>query len=726
MAKVKGKEKVRPEGVMAGKVPQIMQMEALECGAACLAMICAYYDKWIPLAKIRSDCGVGRDGARASALLKTARAYGFSADAYRFEPERLREKAVFPCIIHWNFTHYVVLRGFKRGKAYIHDPARGACTVDMETFDRCFTGVCLQVVPGEAFESEGKPASLIDFIKGHLGGTRSALVFITLATLLTSLAALMNPVLSQVFMTRILGGNTRWFLPFACVLFVVCAMQVISSGMSTLCLLRTEGKLAVRTGADYVWKLLHLPLGFFWQRSAGDLVSRYSSNQNIAKTMIEGLTPLIINSGMLIIDLVIMVKYSPFLSIIGIASTLVNVFVARSVARKRTDIARVSQRDQGNLQAATVAGIKMIETIKASGAESGVFKRWGGYQAAAFAQLTKNARLNATLGAVPAMTSSIANALVIVFGVELIMFGKFTVGMVLAFQGFLQQFAAPAESLISSMQTFTQMRADMERLQDVMQYQDDPLYQAPTVAADPVRLKGDLEIKNVTFGYSGMNEPLIKNLSFHVRPGKCIAFVGASGSGKSTLAMVCSGLYQPWSGEVLLDGKPFLEVPRETVTRSLSVVDQNVNLLGDTIGNNIRLWDDSIPESRLEQAASDACILDDILQKDKGFDHILADGGRDLSGGQRQRIEIARALVTDPSILIMDEATSALDARTEELLMRAVRKRGITLILIAHRLSTIRDADEILVLDHGQVAERGNHEELMAENGIYAHLVAEG
>ncbi len=442
--------------------------------------------------------------------------------------------------------------------------------------------------------------------------------------------------------------------------------------------------------------------------------------------LVNTLTPLLLNTAMMIFYLVVMLRYSPLLTVIGIVTIVLNLFVSRLISAKRVNITRVQMRDAGKLAAATVSGIQMVETIKASGAENGYFQKWAGYQASVNTQEVRFARLNQLLGLIPSTLSTIANSLVLILGVWLAMSGKFSLGMILLFQGYLSAFMSPAMTLISAGQTIQEMRTEMERVEDVMQYPSDPNFSdaAPAEDADYSKLSGEVELKDVTFGYSKLGNPVIQNFSMHVKPGSRVAFVGTSGCGKSTLSKLISGLYQPWSGEILFDGKPIGEIDRGVFTGSVAVVDQDIVLFEDTIAANIKMWDESIEDFEMILAARDAQIYDDIMAREGGFYGKLTEGGKDLSGGQRQRLEIARVLAQDPSIIIMDEATSALDARTEYELVKAVKDRGITCIVIAHRLSTIRDCDEIIVLDHGVVVERGTHDELMANGGFYNELIA--
>lgn len=714
---------------MAGRVPQVMQMESAECGAACLAMICAYHGKWVPLETVRAECGVGRDGSKASGIARAAQGYGLEVKAYRYSLERFKEAAQFPCIVHWNMFHFVVIRGFKGNRVYVNDPSLGEYSCSWDAFSSSFTGVCLCMRPGPAFEPSGSKRRLGSFARKHLAGAGSALAFVAFTTLLTAAVNLMNPTLSQVFVNRLLGqSDPGWTLPFMLVLAGVCAVQVTASALSATYLLKVEGKLDVSAAAAYFWKALRLPLEFYLQRSVSDVSARLNTTALISQRLVGLLAPLAINALMLAVYAVIMLCYSPLLALVGIAAMAVNLVCAQLLARKRTDISRVQARDKAKLDAATLAGIQTIETIKASGAEEGFFRTWAAYQAQHNAQQVRASRLSALLGSVPALASGLANAVVLVLGIQLVMSGEFNAGMLLAFQGFLAQFAAPAQQLVDSLQDLAQMRVDMERVEDVLEA---PLAAAAPATSeraggDPAPLRGELELRGVSFGYTRHAVPLIQDLCLKVEPGASVALVGASGSGKSTVAQLVAGLLEPWEGTVLVDGTPLFDLPRAQRCRGIAVISQECRLLPDSIRNNLTLWDSSIPEEDIRRALSDACLLEQVLGYPDGLGHMLAEGGANLSGGQRQRLQIARALVGNPRILVMDEATSALDAATEAQVMAAVKARGITLVIAAHRLSTIRDASEIVVFDRGAVIERGTHDSLMALGGAYARLVRQG
>ncbi|MCR5670541.1 MAG: NHLP family bacteriocin export ABC transporter peptidase/permease/ATPase subunit [Butyrivibrio sp.] len=708
------------------RVPVVMQMEALECGAACLTMIMAYYDKWVALEQVRSDCGVSRDGSNAKNILMAARAYGLDARGYKYEPEALAKEGKFPCIIHWNFNHFVVLCGFSGKYAYINDPARGSVKVSMEEFDKSFTGICLMFEPTENFEKTGRRKSTLEFARERLKGAGPAIVFVVTATVLAYVFEAVNPAFYRFFMDHLLTGDNRGALmPFIGLLSFFVFIQIITSAITDIYSLKIDGKMGVLGNSTYVWKVLRLPMEFFGQRLSGDILQRKSSNANIANNLVQTLTPIVINVFMMFFYLVIMIRYSPLLTLVGIANIMINAVFARIISKKRVNLTRLSMRDRGKLAATTMSGVMMIETIKSSGAELGFFKKWAGLQAAVNKEDIEYSHLNLWFGSIPELLSTLSNYLVLAMGIALVIRGDFTLGKATGFQMYLGLFIAPAMSIITAGQSIQETRTQMERIEDVMKYPVDSVFERreETTEEEYAKLKGDVELKNVTFGYSKLSEPVIKDLSINIKRGSKIAIVGASGCGKSTISKLVTGLYKPWSGEILFDGKRIDEINRNVFTGSVAVVDQDITLFEDTIDQNIKLWDSSIEDFEVILAARDARIHDEIMERPEGYKAHVEEGGKNLSGGQKQRIEIARVLSQDPSIIILDEATSALDSQTEAEVVNAISQRGITCIVIAHRLSTIRDCDEIIVLDKGEISERGTHDELFATEGLYRELV---
>ncbi|MBO5551378.1 MAG: ATP-binding cassette domain-containing protein, partial [Lachnospiraceae bacterium] len=596
------------------KVPIVMQLEALECGAACLCMVMAYHGKWIPLEQMRSDCGVSRDGSKAKNIVAAARSYGMKADGYRLEPEYLKEEGEFPCIIHWNFNHFVVLDGFGKDYAILNDPARGRVKVSMEEFDKSFTGICLMFEPCEGFVRDGKKRSVLSFVKERMSGTASAVVFVALTAVTTSLMEVISPGFSRVFIDRLLSGtNTGWTRGFLIFLSVFSFIEIIVLAIEEVYSLKINGKLAIIGNSTYMWKVLRMPIEFFSQRMAGDIQQRQISNATIASTLVNTFAPLLLKTVMMVFYLVVMLGYSVKLTLIGIISIALNLFISSVVSAKRVNITRVQMRDQGKLAGTTTNGIELIETLKAAGAENGFFEKWAGYQASVNTQQMKFFELNQFLGSLPSFITMITSDMILIAGVYLAMNGRFSIGMIMAFMGYLQGFTAPATELIGTSQSLQEMRTQMERIDDVMKYPVDPAFRDEPLddKANYAKISGAVEMKHVTFGYSKLDQPLIKDFNMSIKPGGCVAFVGMSGCGKSTLSKLISGLYQPWDGEILFDGKRMQDIDRSVFTGSLAVVDQDIILYEDTIANNIKMWDSSIEDFEMILAARDAQIHED-------------------------------------------------------------------------------------------------------------------
>lgn len=536
---------------------------------------------------------------------------------------------------------------------------------------------------------------------------------------------LLTPIFSRLFMDHILSRhNPQWLIPLLAAMALTLAFQFVVNVIQGIHWLKIEGKLAVEANASFMWHVLRLPVSFFAQRYIGDIASRQTSNEQIAATLIGQLAPIFLNLVLLLAYLAIMIQYSPVLAVVGVTTSILYLVSMRLVSKRRLDLSRVTLRDGGRLMGATMSGFEIIETIKASGAEGSFFQRWAGYFASYSNALVQFNQANQFYSLIPPLLQQGSNIIILVMGVYLILDGSFTIGMLLAFQGFAASFLSPVQQLVGASQSFIEMRSQMERVEDVFNYQPDVEEEDPSLTLPLERLRGGVELRGNTFGYNKTAPPLIEDFSLTVKPGGSIALVGSSGSGRSTVGKLIAGLYKPWSGQILFDGIPREQVPRQVLTASIAVVDQDIALFEDTIFNNLTLWDKSIDEATVIEACKDAQIHEDIMGRPGGYAHVIKEGGKNFSGGQRQRLEIARALAQRPTILILDEATSALDTKTEHLIMEAVKAKGISLIIIAHRLSTIRDCDEIIVLDQGQVVERGTHEELLKLGGKYSALVS--
>lgn len=714
------------------KVPQVMQMEALECGAACLTMILAYYGRWEPLEKVRVECGVSRDGSKASNILKAARTYGLKAKGMTYSTNAIRKKGSFPCIIFWNFNHFVVLDGFKGKYAYLNDPARGQVKIPLDEFENSFTGIALVFEKTPEFKEGGQKPNTFEYARKRLEGLAPAITFVMLTAAITSFVAIVNTSLGRVFMDNILTGNDpEWLVPLMGIMLFLAVITGVASILNAVYLVRIQGKIAVVSSSRFMRHLLHLPVGFYAQRMVGDLQQRQSANETIAFALVGQLAPVLINAVMLVLYLVIMLQYSILLTVVGLVTVFANALLARYISKKRINISRSAMTNAGKLYGATVSGVEMIETIKAAGAENGYFSRWAGYQANVNEAMVRTSILNEYLGMIPTTLTSLANIAVLVIGIWLIVEGAFTPGMLLAFTGFLAAFMTPVNQMITLGQQVQEMQTQMERIEDVMRYKVDvpeepmSLEEAGSVKEEFGRekLRGGVDLKDVSFGYSPLEPPLIDGFNLHLEPGQWVALVGGSGCGKSTIAKLVSGLYKPWGGEVRFDGLSIEDVPPAILRGSLAVVDQDIVTFDDSVSDNVKLWDRSIEDYEVILACRDAGIHETISNREGSYSSRVLPGGRNFSGGQLQRLEIARVLAQDPTIIILDEATSALDAQTEAEVIRRIRDRGITCIVVAHRLSTIRDCDEIIVLEDGKTVERGTHDDLIARNGAYADLV---
>ncbi|MCR5451342.1 MAG: ATP-binding cassette domain-containing protein [Lachnospiraceae bacterium] len=707
-------------------------MEIAECGAACLSMVMGYYNKWIPMSKLRIDCGVSRDGSNAKNILRAARNFGFTAKGFKFEPEDLKKKGMFPCIIHWNFNHFVVLKGFRGNKAYINDPENGSTSVSMEEFDKAFTGVTILITPGEEQTEEGARKSIFSHALERMEGAWGVAAFLTVVMAVSYIIGIINPLLTRVFVDRILSGtDENWLMPYLAIMLSVAVIYIIAMIIERAYKLRVNGKLSVMGSTSYMWKILNLPLEFFSQRSSEEIIIKHSMNAEISRTIVNTFAPLVFGSIMMLLYLFVMLRQSVILTVVALLALVINFFVTSIVSSRNVNRMRRQMRDVAKLSTATVGGIAMVESIKTNGAENGFFETWAGYQAAANTGEVYHSGRNATLGFIPEFITGLANLIVLFLGTAFIMNGEFTIGMILAFQGFMSVFLSPSNAVMAADSAILRMKTEMESIEDVMAYPEDEYLSIDKARSAEKeeenfnKLSGKVEINNLSFGYSKLSEPLIKDFSMKLETGSRVAIVGRSGCGKSTIAKLMSGLYKPWDGQILFDGKPIYDIDRSVFTGSVAVVDQDIILFDDTIENNIKMWDDTIEDFEMILAARDAQLHEDIMGRSGGYQYVIAEGGKDLSGGQRQRLEIARVLASDPSIIILDEATSALDARTEYEVIKSIKARGITSVVIAHRLSTIRDCDEIIVMDRGEIVQRGNHDTLMAEGGLYAELIAD-
>ncbi|NET45738.1 NHLP family bacteriocin export ABC transporter peptidase/permease/ATPase subunit [Okeania sp. SIO2B3] len=725
-------------------------MEAVECGAAALSIILAYYGRIVPLAKLRQECGVSRDGSKASKIVVAARNYGMEANGFKAETLEQLDELSPPYIVFWEFNHFLVVEGFNKHQVFLNDPATGPRKVSWDEFDEGFTGVILTIEPGEYFEKSGRKPSIIPLLYERLRPSLGAIIYCIIAGFLLVIPGLIVPVFSQIFVDNILVENrTNWLRPLVLGMAIATILQTLLTLLRLRYLRKLMIKLSVGMSSQFMWHILRLPVGFYAQRYAGEISDRVNINNEVAQVLSGQLATTVIDTVMIVFYGLVMFAYDRVLTLIGICFAAVNILALQWVSRQRVDANMRLVQDEGKLAGASIAGLQSMETLKASALESDFFSRWSGYYAKTVNTQQQLEVTNQVLEILPTFLSSLTSVLVLVVGGLRVMEGELSIGMLVAFQSLMLSFQQPVNTLVGFGSALQELEGDLNRLNDVLSNETEaegrrqeaegrrqeaegrrhpphtPFGRGETEQVfEESKLKGYVELRNITFGYSQVDPPLVIDLNLSLQPGQKIALVGGSGSGKSTIAKLICGLYQPWEGEILFDGVPREDISPTVLTNSLSMVEQEIFLFGGTVRDNLTLWNPTISTTQLMKACQDAVIHEAVMALPGGYDGELLEGGGNLSGGQRQRLEIARALVNNPTILVMDEATSALDAETEKMIVDNFQSRGCSCIIVAHRLSTIRDCDEIIVLEYGEVVQRGTHEEMLHEEGVYQGLIS--
>ena len=706
------------------KTPTIHQMEATECGAASLAMVMAYYGKYIPLEVMREEVGVSRDGCNAGNMMRAAKRHGLGCKGFRKEPDALREIET-PCIIHWNFNHFVVFEGFKGKYAYINDPAVGRRKLTFEELDESFTGVVLTFTLTDSFKKEKKKNTTWSLIKARLKGQYGVLFKLFYIGLLLVFPGLVLPVLSQMFIDDVLiGGYTDWLTKILVFMGFLLALKAGLYYYRDLVLQKLRSKLTLLSGMSFLRHMFRLPMSFFDQRYAGDLVARMNNNTEVSAFLAGDLAETVLNIFVAVFYLVILILYSPVMTLIGLCNIAVCLLVVVLSKRYISDAAIKQEISGGKLYGAVCAGLSITDTLKASGAENEYISRVLGYQVKNANLGQEQTRFQKIISAIPSTAGNITDVIHLLVGGILVINGQMSLGMLTAFCSLFDSFSEPVNQLVGFAQKIQALEASIARVEDVQKYPEDERYEKTEENQGlQKKLNGEIELRDISFGYSSLKPPLVSDFNFHLFSGQTIAFVGPSGCGKSTVSKIVSGLYHPWGGQVLFDGKPLEEHSKNRITASIATVSQNITLFSGTIRDNITMWNPAIVEEDVIAAAKDACIHDFIISCPGGYDYVLTENATNLSGGQRQRLEIARALATKPSILVMDEATSALDPIVEKEVMDNIKRRGCTCVIVAHRLSAIRDCNQIMVMNNGKIIQSGTHHSLMRENGFYNEFI---
>ncbi|BAY10252.1 NHLP family bacteriocin export ABC transporter peptidase/permease/ATPase subunit [Calothrix sp. NIES-2098] len=714
------------------KTPTLLQMEEVECGAAALGIILGYYGRFVPLAELRQECGVSRDGSQPANIVKAARNYGLKAKAFKKETDKLAQMRL-PAIAFWNFSHLLVVEGIDKDQVYLNDPATGPRTVSRQEFDETYIGVALAMEPGTDFKKGGCKPSILLSLLTRLKTSVGAVVLSVVLGFLLVIPGLAIPVFSQVFVDQILvEDRTDWLRPLLLGMLVTTLMQGFLFSQQRRFLRQLQIKLAASMSSSFFWHLLKLPVGFYTQRFPGEIGGRVKLNDKVAQAISGQMAETIINATITILYVLVMFAYNWLLAAIALLLAIVNIVVLVVTGGWLEDCYMQLDKDGGKIEGVAIAGIQSIETLKASALESDFFARWSGYFTKKANTYKNMAVMLEILYILPAFLTALTTTLVLIVGGWQVMAGQMTIGMLVAFQALLTSFQTPINQLMGFGAVLPTLAGNLMRLDDVLTNATDIQLEnhsrklqtsTPSFDIGTIRLSGRIELSNLTFGYAKVDRPLIENFNCVIQPGQRVALVGGSGSGKSTVAKLVAGLYEPWSGEILFDGKSRLEIPRAVLANSIATVEQEVFLFSGSVRDNLTLWDTTVSDSQIRRACIDARIQDVIMALPGGYNGELLEGGVNLSGGQRQRLEIARSLLHNPSILILDEATSALDGETEQLIYNNLRQRGCSCLIVAHRLSSIRDCDEIIVLDRGVVVQRGTHNQLMQMGGFYAELV---
>ena len=724
-----GKKNAADDSAQRISTPVLLQMHASECGAACLGIVLGYFGRWVPLTELREKCEISRDGSSAASILRASRHYGLECNGLSVRTEQLK-MLEFPLVLFWQFSHFLVLEGIDSRYYYLNDPSTGRRRITAEEFEKGYSGIALRFKRGEDFTPGGEQPDLFRQLKGLIAGSWRLLTGVVACGLMLTMLTLVVPASLGVFVDDVMAKHGTWGGLVTALLGAAVLVYVLSL-LKNRFLKRLAVRVSVAGYSNGMARLLRLPVEFFENRLAGDVTDRVSSTDRIAKNLADQFLVLVIDMAMSAVFLVAMFAFDPVLTLIVLVLALLHAVLARFLNNLRAVRSQTMRREQGLLIGLGMQMLSHADNLRMTGADDRFFSRWSGQQARELRARQLYSELGSVNASLPGLVDALRSAAILGIGGMMVMQGEMSLGMLVGFYILAEMFLAPVERFLEFAENRQTLETDLQRLEDISKTDEDPVFRRRNPESDAIhtfngrlQLAGQLELRNVTFGYNRSRPPLIKDFNLVIKPGQRIAVVGPSGSGKSTLARLVSGVYQPWSGEIMFDDHLRDQIPEEVLRQSISMVDQEIVLFSATLRDNITLWNPAIPDEVLFAATRDAQIHDEVLLRPHGYATHVEEGGSNFSGGQRQRLEIARALVGNPTVLILDEATSALDAATEEYVDDALRRRGATCLIVAHRLSTVRDCDEIIVLDEGITVQRGTHDELIADrDGAYYKLV---